>query len=423
MPIYTARFAHVRVPVVRNGNGFCVVWRSVDGRRQRRSFSKKQEAVNFADATARSILAGHTASVRLSDSEVAEYTAARELLAPSRIPLLSAVKEYLFARERLGTITLDEAVRIATLSSGLCQCPQSPELLASFIATLRRRDCSARHVLSLESDLAPFCRDFPNLRAVSASDIEKWLFAQVTRRSRNVRGEVRPVGSKLSTRRRNNVRDAIAALFRFAQGSKYLPPGDTAADAVPKVKGVHEIEIFTPEQVAAMLDWCADHARELIPLVTLGAFAGMRTSEIRRLQWSMLKWRSGVIAIPASVARKVKSPRKTPILPVLAAWLEPWSSLTAGAVLEQTNSEISRTLRRMCRALGWSHWVNNGLRHSYASHRLVIRQDKAAVALEMGTSPAMLDANYNNPPDPEVATAYFSILPTAPSNIASFKRA
>jgi integrase len=153
----------------------------------------------------------------------------------------------------------------------------------------------------------------------------------------------------------------------------------------------------------------------------------MRSSEVLRLEWSALRWNAGVITVTAKVAGKVRVGRKIPIHPALREWLAPWSAHTMGRVIAATpepSRAISRALSRMCKALGWTHWPINALRHSYGSHRLAaVGFDFAQAANEMGTSPAMLRKHYINPPDPSDVEAYWSIRPARIAGIVPMNAA
>jgi len=47
--------------------------------------------------------------------------------------------------------------------------------------------------------------------------------------------------------------------------------------------------------------------------MALGMFAGLRASEILRLDWSMIKFDQGAITVPRRVARKVRASQLVPI--------------------------------------------------------------------------------------------------------------
>ena len=424
--LYIATRSNIRVRVMKNGpDGFAVAWRdSAHSKRKRRSFSDYTAACKFADSTAERIADGNRRALTASDTDLAALDTAKELLAPFGVPLLVAVEEYKSARLRLGTMTISEAVTIAVTRNAIAApIPPTPQLLDTMLSTLRKRNRAEAHIRNIAAALTPFAAAFPDLRAVSPEDVEDYLCSLTTQRGVNTRGAMRPAGSPVSTRTRDNVLAHVCTLFRSAK--KHLPPPPYAPEEVPFLDKGTSITTFTPEQTVQVLDWFAAHEPQLVPYVALGAFAGLRTSEILRLEWSMLRWRTSprLITIPASVAKKVNIPRKVEMNAALQSWLAPWAGCTSGHVIPMTGPHrdrpITAALARMRKALNWSHWDRNALRHSYASYRLSVRQDKAAVAIEMGTSPTMLEQHYNNPPNPEDATAYFAIMRETPTNVTA----
>ncbi|MFN5962005.1 MAG: hypothetical protein ACK5CW_11035, partial [Verrucomicrobiota bacterium] len=69
----------------------------------------------------------------------------------------------------------------------------------------------------------------------------------------------------------------------------------------------------------------------ILPLVAIGAFSGIRSAEILRLNWSDIRWDRGLIEISASKAKTAA--RRLAILPPnLQAWLAPWRSATGRVV-------------------------------------------------------------------------------------------
>ena len=422
--IYTATQNNIRVPVTKNGRGFCVAWKDgAAAQRRRKTFTALSDAKAFADATARRIADGNRRALNATDADLATLAAAQIALADLGTPLLTAIEEYKAARLRLGTMTLSEAVTIAIAkNAAAAPIPPTAQIVAELLATLRKRKRHGGHIRTIQTSLEPFARTFPNLRTVEPADIEDYLCRLRTSRAVNAKGKVRPTGSEVGTRTRDNVLAHLCTLFRAAK--KHLPPPPYAPEEVPRLDKGPAIHTYTPEQIAQILDWFDAHSPTLIPYAALGAFAGLRTSEILRLDWSMVRWRTTprLITIPASVAKKVNIPRKLEMNAALESWLRPWAHLTSGPVIPPGN-HINPAIAKLRRALSWSHWHRNALRHSYASHRLAIRPDKAAVAIEMGTSPAMLDQHYNNPPNPEDATAYFAILREQPTNITAIKTA
>ena len=62
-------------------------------------------------------------------------------------------------------------------------------------------------------------------------------------------------------------------------------------------------------------------------------------------------------------------------------------------------------------------WKHNVLRHSFISYRLALVQDVNRVALEAGTSPAMIFRHYRELATPEQAHTWFAIAPSVTPNV------
>src|SRR5262249_4256788 len=126
-----------------------------------------------------------------------------------------------------------------------------------------------------------------------------------------------------------------------------------------------------------------------LPCLLLGAFAGLRSSEIERLKWQDVNLARGFIV--ASAKKKGTPSRRTvPIQPNLAAWLAPYAN-RKGKVWRGTHDQFSdaqqetsaATAEKKLAAVPWKH---NGLRHSFISYRLAELKNDAQVALEAGNS-------------------------------------
>ena len=162
-------------------------------------------------------------------------------------------------------------------------------------------------------------------------------------------------------------------------------------------------EIFTPDELRKIIKVCP---KNMLPHIVIGAFSGIRSAEIERLDWRDILWDRGYIEIKAAKA-KTKARRLVPLLPNLRAWLEPMRK-DEGAVCHCPNT--ATRLNYIGEKAGFG-WRQNALRHSFASYRLSAVQDAAKVALEMGNSPQMLFKHYRELVTPDAATAWFAIMP------------
>ena len=108
----------------------------------------------------------------------------------------------------------------------------------------------------------------------------------------------------------------VQTLFSFAKSQRYLPADWNEMESVPvwKVKD-EEVEIFTPDEMTLLLALAPSN---LVPFLSIGAFAGPRSAEIERLDWAKVDLEGGYITVDASIA-KTNSRRLVPIVPNLKA--------------------------------------------------------------------------------------------------------
>jgi integrase len=215
----------------------------------------------------------------------------------------------------------------------------------------------------------------------------------------------------ISSRSRHNTRQVLITLFRFARDRGYLPDEKTtAAEKTARGKVVEgDIEIFQPKELSKLLT----HAtHDLIPYLTIGAFAGLRPAEIQRLEWRDVRLEQGFIEVRAKKA-KTASRRVVPIQPNLSNWLTSHRCLDGLVCVlkdpQRNASELAATLN--------IKWPNNGLRHSYGSYRLATLKNVAELALEMGNSPQMIFRHYRELVTPQDAAAWWNISPKHADNV------
>ncbi len=238
-----------------------------------------------------------------------------------------------------------------------------------------------------------FAQSFPGLIGnITTLEISKWLR-----------------GLNLSSRSLLNYRRIIVTLFRHAVDHGYLPEGVTQAEKVSKVKvnDEGEIGIFTPEEMTRLLETSGN---EEMPYLALGAFAGIRTAEIVRLDWAEINFDSGYIEIKKAKA-KTKGRRLIKMQPNLVEWLQ-LVKQESGPVLSLVRPDYTgpEVLAPKCDPP--VVWKRNGLRHSFCSYRMVILQNEHQVSSEMGSSPAMVYANYRELVTKEAAEKWFAIVPS-----------
>lgn len=364
-----------------------------------------------AERIALGIVNADTAAMDMSADERRIYIAARESLAQTGISVDAAAGIVAEAAGILGSPhELIHAARYwIARNPRRAATPPTAQIVAELLARLADKGRSGKYLAGLRRDLQRFAASHPQMSALDEPTLAAYLRAL-------------PAGP----RRRDNIRDAIVTLFRFARSFHYLPDDQrTAAEKIERINPGVEVDTWSPHELALLIEHVSDRWR---PWLAIGAFAGLRTSEIFRLEWRAVKWEQRVIAVSAKVAKKVRTSRLVPISDNLLAWLTPWRDAVgpiypnrethrigpAWTTLEHHQGTELKRLKKMTGIL----WSENTLRHSFGSYRLALVKNIAQVAMEMGNSPEKVRENYHDPKADDEAKAWFSIQPPeAGSNI------
>ena len=347
-------------------------------------FTTRSEAESEA-LRQRSLLEIHSrAAIGLSQRELSEIIAARQTLSEYGETLADAVKHRVEYHERIR------------------RCKITVRQLADEVIEAKRRDgLSERYLSDLRYRLGVFAQDFGNepIAAITVERIDDWL--------RNL------VCSPVS---RTNYRRNVGVLFSYATQRRMIDFNPALYTAKPKLIE-KEPEIFTVDELRSVLEAAQRNEPDVVPMLAIGAFAGLRDAEIHRLDWSEVDLTQGHIEIKAAKAKSAKR-RFIPIQPNLAAWLRPYISLTGKVV----PSDFYRKLVRVREAAKLACWPKNGLRHSFASYRLAATHDAPRVASELGhTNANLLYNTYRALVLPAEADRYWQIQPATDSaNVVAF---
>jgi integrase len=264
--------------------------------------------------------------------------------------------------------------------------------LANEVVEAKRKDGrSLKYVYDLNSKLSRFCRDFGNrpIAAVTVEEIDKWL--------RDL---------DYSPKSRVQYRANIGVLFSHAERLGMIDRNPIPRTAKPKLVDSPP-EIFTVDELRSLLEAASRGAPDVLPMLAIGAFAGVREAEIKRLDWSEVDLARGHIEIKAAKAKSARR-RIVPIQLNLAGWLRPYAGRSGRVV----PTGARRKLDRVREQAGLARWPQNGLRHSFASYRLAAIHDGPRVSAELGhTSPQMLYGTYRELVHPEEAERYWKIGP------------
>jgi integrase len=262
--------------------------------------------------------------------------------------------------------------------------------MKELIENRRSSGASKRYCYDLGLRIGRFCAAFPDrtVAEITTAEVDDWLS-----------------GLRLAPVTRNTFRRDLRTLFSFAATRRYCTENPVVQTTKAKeVDG--DVQILTVGQTAKLLE-CAE--TETLPFWAIGAFAGLRRSEIERIDWTQVDFESGLIEVKARHSKTAKR-RLVTMQPNLRAWLAPYRS---------RNGSICPLNLRKCieadrKKAGLDEdWPPNALRHSFGSYHLAHFNDAAALALQMGNSPDVIFRHYRELVKPKDAKAYWQIQPRA----------
>jgi integrase len=382
--------------------GFMIAYKQ-DGKRKFDSYSDAAEAIREADEKARKESTLGVKAAQLTDDELRAFVTASERAKRVNLSLGRAVEKLVEAVEIVGDLSLViEACKFYVARNKRTTRKPVNEVVSELLSIKEARGASRRYMEDLRSRLHRFADSFKkDACAVTTADIQAWFDEK-----------------KFGAQNFMGFRRTIHLFFKFAIARGYAI--DNPAAAVERVKVKHgATQIFTPKEIHRLLT-CANE--DFLPCIAIGAFAGLRSAEIERLEWSDIDLEGKHITVGADKA-KTASRRVVPISDNLAAWLEQYAG-HVGNVWKGSHDEFYEAQQKTAAATTVKadeekgikeqqavKWKPNALRHSYASYRFALTGDAGRVAGECGNSASVIHKHYRELVKPNDALEWFSVLP------------
>jgi len=300
-----------------------------------------------------------------------------ELLKPYNATITAAVQHY------LKTVL---AYRTA---------PTVSDIIKRMLADTRSAGRRERTLGDLAYRLGSFAKTFGSrqLAGISLEELREWI-------------EVPMLGA------RSRIHNAtkISQLYNYAIRQGWVDTNLVRRITRPSTED-KAVEVFTPTEAANLLA----HANSvgLLPFVAIGLFAGLRSTEIQRLDWQAVKLAERSIIVGSEVAKK-RSRRVVEINDALAAWLTPCAK-AAGMVVGLREDQLTHQLQKLSTAAGLVKWKQNGLRHSCATYSLAVTGDAVRVAYALGNSADMIHRHYKALVTKADAERFFALRPAGPA--------
>ncbi len=252
-----------------------------------------------------------------------------------------------------------------------------------------------------------------------------------------------------SGRTRQNYRVDFGEILRFAANKNYAernPLDGLTKQETNAIQGLEEnrqINILTLEQTQCLLDAAQkthgdrygnkrneNRAVGMLPSIVLGLFCGLRTEELKRLDWRNvhLDGEKPYVSIGSEIAKKRRK-RNVEIPENAKEWL-----LTCrkdeGPVSEHVHiTDFDKRFRKVLQEAGFGHWTTdkktgkkvwqsewkeNYMRHTYGSALYAKTNDSMLVSSQLGhRSDDVLFAHYRELMTHGEGIAFFEIFPAS----------
>lgn len=352
--------------------GFIVDLGLINGKRARYSFRTREEAETFAESKRVERQNEGTAALGLSQETRQDAAKAAAILLPAGVSLLQAAEYY-----QQHVLAYRDAPLVA-------------EIVRRMVEDAERNDRRDRTVSELKSRLDLFTEAFPDRRLseITVEEIEEWINDE-----------------DWSPRTRINYLTKISQLFNYALRHRWVDANIVDRIERPTVED-KEPGILTVDQAAALLQHAGRHG--LLAYVATGLFAGLRSAELLRLQWSAINLVEKSIVVGAQIAKK-RSRRVVEICPALEAFLTATEPGTGALVQGASFRENLDALRK---AAGLAEWPHNGLRHSFASYHLAAFGDALRTATILGhKDPGVVHNHYKALVQKSEALRFWNLRP------------
>lgn len=164
---------------------------------------------------------------------------------------------------------------------------------------------------------------------------------------------------------------------------------------------------FTPEQTKNLLRYVVEHEKDLIGYYALLAFAGLRPSEGTRVQWDDYTFKTNELYV-----RKGKTQARHIILePTAQAWIKWHRDNTPQGTPFVNLYSLENREKAIRKAVFNGEWIQDGLRHGFATYYKAKIKSVALVADYMGNSAGIVKRHYARTIPQEEWEAFWNLTP------------
>lgn len=359
----------------------------VDGKRQTKQFKNKKKAEQYAAKQRHQQRKYGEMAFKLTDDQREDATKAIELL-NGFASLQEAVKFFVTHKApKGGKQPLADVIRV-------------------YIDEARADNLRPRSIKDMEYRLGKFEEHFTGrmIGEITRNDVENWM--------RNLRLHNNLPMSELSKR---HYRTVAGGLFNYAIEHDYVAENPFAYKTSRRRRNGGLVDekmpgILRVADIEAVMRAAEASVPEMVPILAIGFYAGLRTTELQQLDWKYIDLQAKLLTVSPEIAKR-RSVRHVDISENLAAWLIPIRK-DSGFIAPQATA-WRYNLDKVIRLAEIENWPHNAMRHCFASYYLAMHQDQNKTALQLGHRDTNLLYNhYRNLVTKADAERYWAILPS-----------
>lgn len=217
---------------------------------------------------------------------------------------------------------------------------------------------------------------------------------------------------------RNNILRTLGVLFRYGQDLGYLKELPVRRSDFAEIKRT-EIEVLPVSQIRRLLEATLKHKPELLPLLLIETFCGVRPAEAARVLWSdidLLRCRLTIRAVNS----KTGNARVIELAPCAINWFQAFAATpgvqTTGPIAPWSEPVLYAKMRKLRRHAGYrrtgTEWMPGALRDAFCSYHLAHFGSIDRLLTEGGhTNLRTTKDHYLGLVSPEAAAEFWSLFP------------
>jgi integrase len=346
----------------------------INGKRVTKDFPREMEAQKFAAKANEQFHRRNLGALQdLVESQRYEILSCLQKLKPFNASLNDAVDFFIrYAQPPQAAVSVEKAIQL-------------------FVAEKRKAKRRERYIEAIQdSYLTPLKKRFPKkmVNEFTTKELDKFVHVK-GRASSTVMNYIRSLG----------------AFFNFLVEKGYCTLNPMAKIVKPSVED-KATAFLTPEDTALLLQKAMDdgHNAECACMV-LVLFCGVRVEEVAKLNWKDVNLKTRFVEISGAIAKKAK--RRANTIPLNACeWLRLCAS--DGPIAPRNYVKRMHAIRK---AAG-IRYVQNAMRHSFASYHLAMFEDSPKTAFQLGhPNPTLLYNTYRELTTKADAERFWDILP------------